>query len=142
VTRVAVDTSVAVPYLMRSHASHDAVRRAMSQFSELVLTGHSQAETYSVLTRLPGDARVAPMDAASLLAANFARAVLPAEESTIQLASTLAAYGIAGGAVYDALVGLAARDSQLGLVTRDRRAATTYSALGAAFTLLSLEELS
>lgn len=134
-TRVAVDTSAAVPYVMRSHESHGAVRRALSQY-QLVMTGHSLAETYSVLTRLPGDARVAPTDAVKLLDASFGEPVLPKQETTIALPAELASCGIAGGAVYDALVGLAARDSRLGLVTRDRRAATTYSALGLTFTLL------
>jgi predicted nucleic acid-binding protein len=135
-TRIAIDTSAAIPYLMRSHESHSAVRRALSEH-QLVLTGHSLAETYSVLTRLPGDARLAPPDAVKLLDANFGQAVLPAPETTVSLPAELASRGIAGGAVYDALVGVAARDSSLGLVTRDRRAATTYSALGLAFMLLA-----
>jgi toxin FitB len=134
-TLVAADTSAAVAYLMRSHESHGAVRRALSRY-QLVLTGHSLAETYSVLTRLPGDARVAPPDAVSLLDANFGRPVLPSEDTAISLAGELATRGIAGGAVYDALVGLAARDARLRLVTRDRRAATTYSGLGLDFVLL------
>jgi hypothetical protein len=52
------------------------------------------------------------------------------------LPAELATRGITGGAVYDALVGLAARDARLRLVTRDRRAATTYSALGLDFVFL------
>lgn len=135
-TRIAVDTSAAVPYLMRSHESHDAVRRVLSRH-QLVLTGHSLAETYSVLTRLPGDARLAPLDAVKLLDVNFGKPVVPTQKTTESLPAELASRGIAGGAVYDALVGLAARDSRLGLATRDRRAATTYSALGLTFTLLA-----
>lgn len=134
-TRVAVDTSAAIPYLMRSHDSHQQVRRALNQY-QLVLTGHSLAETYSVLTRLPGDARLAPPDAVQLLEANFGEPVLPLPETTRSLPTELASVGIAGGAVYDALVGIAARDARVGLATRDRRAATTYSALGLTFTLL------
>lgn len=135
-TRVAADSSVSVPYLMRSHESHHAVRRALTEY-QLVLTGHSLAETYSVLTRLPGDARLAPADAVRLLDANFDPPVLPAPETSTSLAAELAARGIAGGAVYDAQVGVAARDSGLGLVTRDRRAATTYAALELTFTMLA-----
>lgn len=134
-TQVAVDTSVAVPYVMRSHEHHREIRRALSQH-DLVLTGHSLAETYSVLTRLPGDARLAPPDAGKIIDANFGPPVLPDQETAVTLPAELAARGIAGGAVYDALVGLAARDSDLPLVTRDRRAATTYSALGLTFMML------
>src|SRR5664279_1708527 len=41
------------------------------------LTTHSLAETYSVLTGLPGDARVTPADAATLQAANFDDSIAP-----------------------------------------------------------------
>ena len=67
---VAVDTSVAVPLLVRSHHHHaEVVRWWYGQ--ELTLSGHSLAETYSVLTRLPGDARLSAEDAARLLDARF-----------------------------------------------------------------------
>jgi predicted nucleic acid-binding protein len=63
---VAIDTSVAVPLLVRSHRDHaDVVRWWDGQ--QVALSGHALAETYSVLTRLPGDARLAPSDAARLL---------------------------------------------------------------------------
>jgi predicted nucleic acid-binding protein len=67
---VAVDTSVAVPLLVRSHIDHAAVARWWNG-QEVALSGHALAETYSVLTRLPGDARLAPADAARLLEARF-----------------------------------------------------------------------
>ena len=54
---LAVDTSVAVALIMSSHVAHRVVRRQLRGQS-LVLTQHSLTETYSVLTRLPGDARV------------------------------------------------------------------------------------
>ncbi len=44
--------------------------------------------------------------------------------------AVLADLGISGGAVYDALVGLAARAAGLTLLTRDARALGTYAALG------------
>jgi CheY-like chemotaxis protein len=43
---------------------------------DVALTGHALAETYSVLTRLPGDARLAPADAARLLTARFSAPLL------------------------------------------------------------------
>jgi len=67
---VAVDTSVAVPLLVRSHHDHaDMVRWWNGQ--EIALSDHALAETYSVLTRLPGDALLSPADAARLLNARF-----------------------------------------------------------------------
>lgn len=95
------------------------------------LTTHSLAETYSVLTRLPGDARLKPTDAAVLLAANFAGSIAPHVEVSGNLPAVLAPLGIAGGAVYDALVGLAAQLAEVVLITRDARAIPTYTAVGA-----------
>jgi predicted nucleic acid-binding protein len=70
---IAVDTSVAVPLLVRSHQHHaDVVRWWNGQ--ELTLSGHALAETYSVLTRLPGDARLAAKENGTVLATRDARA--------------------------------------------------------------------
>jgi len=44
--------------------------------------------------------------------------------------ATLSRIGIAGGAVYDGLVALAAREHGMSLATRDARARGTYDAVG------------
>uniref|UniRef100_UPI0021C12349 PIN domain-containing protein n=1 Tax=Frankia gtarii TaxID=2950102 RepID=UPI0021C12349 len=67
---IAVDTSVAIPLLVRSHQHHTDVARWWDG-QQLTLSGHALAETYSVLTRLPGDARLSAPDAAHLLDARF-----------------------------------------------------------------------
>lgn len=126
---VAVDTSVAVPLLVRSHQHHaDVVRWWDGQ--ELTLSGHALAETYSVLTRLPGDARLAAEDAARLLDARFATPLTLSESHAGKVHATLSRLGIAGGAVYDGLVALAAQEHGLPLATRDARARGTYDAVG------------
>ncbi len=126
---VAVDASVAVPLLVRSHHDHAAVAR-WSSGQEITLSGHSLAETYSVLTRLPGDARLAPGDAARLLNARFATPLVLSSRRARALPDTLSRLGIAGGAVYDALVALAAQEHGAALATRDARARGTYDAVG------------
>jgi toxin FitB len=136
VNRLVFDTSAAVPLIMRSHLAHDAVRRHAAG-RQPVLTVHSLAETYSVLTRLPGDARVSGADAVRLLEANFGAAVAAPAGELAALPSVLAPLGIVGGAVYDALVGLAARAANIPLVTRDARALGTYAALGAEIEIVS-----
>ncbi len=133
---LALDTSAAVPYLLRSHTAHRAVRHQVGG-RRPVLTGHSLAETYSVLTRLPGDARVEPNDAARLIDANFGEPVPVEPDSASRLPAVLAPRGVAGGAVYDALVALAAAQSHLPLMTRDRRAAATYAVLDARVELVT-----
>ena len=125
---IAVDTSVAIPFVLRSHAAHADVRRHLGR-RRPSLTGHSLAETYSVLTRLPGDARVLPIDAVTLIDANFGPPVLLDAATARSLPAVLAPLRIAGAAVYDALVALAARKARTPLATRDRRAAATYRAL-------------
>ena len=131
-TNLALDTSVTVPLLLRRHTDHERVRAVIGDRA-ITLTGHSQAETYSVLTRLPGDARLEPDDAARLLSTGFASPLLIDPETLATLPSRLAARHVAGGAVYDALVGLATVDTGAMLLTRDRRAAATYAALGVQF---------
>jgi predicted nucleic acid-binding protein len=49
--------------------------------------------------------------------------------------------GIAGGSVYDALVGATAIEHRLKLATRDQRALVTYRALQVDVELLSGDEL-
>ncbi len=126
---VAVDTSVAVPLLVRSHHDHTTVVRWWNG-QEVTLSGHALAETYSVLTRLPGDARLAPADAARLLEARFSSPLVLSSSQARKLPDTLSRLGIAGGAVYDALVALAAKEHGAALATRDARARGTYDAVG------------
>jgi predicted nucleic acid-binding protein len=133
---IAVDTSVAVPLLVRSHQRHaDVVRWWNGQ--ELALSGHALAETYSVLTRLPGDARLAADDAARLLGARFTAPLALSTDAARRVHNTLSRLGIAGGAVYDALVALAAQENGTPLATRDARARGTYDAVGVAVILVA-----
>jgi predicted nucleic acid-binding protein len=130
VTALALDTSVAVPLLVQTHRAHEAVVRWWDG-REIALSGHAVVETYSVLTRLPGDLRVAPADAARLLRARFVTHLHLRPKTAARLPETLGELGIAGGAVYDALVALAAVEHDAELATRDARATATYEAIGA-----------
>lgn len=126
---IAVDTSVAVPLLVRSHEHHAAVTRWWNG-QEVALSGHALAETYSVLTRLPGDARLGPADAARLLRTRFSAPLLLSSRRARALPATLSGLDMAGGAVYDAIVALAAKEHGAALATRDARARGTYDAVG------------
>ena len=129
-TPLGLDTSVAVPLLVRTHRAHVSVVRWWDG-REIALSGHALAETYSVLTRLPGDLRLAPADAARLLAERFLEPLLLGPEVAGRLPDVLGPLGIAGGAVYDALVALAAVEHDVDLATRDLRARATYETVGA-----------
>lgn len=128
-TAVAVDTSVALPLLVQSHDEHVAVRR-WRRGRDMVLCGRALAETYSVLTRLPGDLRVEPEVAARVLNERFGPPLLLGRRTAQRLPEVLSRLSIAGGAVYDALVALAAKEHGCELATRDARAKATYEAVG------------
>jgi predicted nucleic acid-binding protein len=126
-----VDTSIAVALAVADHEHHDATREALGD-RRLGIAGHAAFETFSVLTRLPPPARRTPATVARLLATDFPDSRFLSARAAGGLLRELAGAGIAGGAVYDALVGAAAREHGLPLVTRDIRAIDTYRALGVA----------
>jgi predicted nucleic acid-binding protein len=128
-TLIALDTSVPIPLLVQTHEQHDAV---VSWWAgrEVALSGHAQVETYAVLTRLPGDLRLAPLDAARLLKERFAPPLLMKIGVARRLPDILSKLDISGGAVYDAVVALAAVGNQVPLATRDARAKATYDRVG------------
>jgi hypothetical protein len=127
---------VAVPALVENHPAHASCMAATAD-RDVVLATHSALETYSVLTRLPGDARLDPGDAARLLDARFGSPVPLPVERAIRLVDELAQLGVAAGATYDALIALTAASDGRVLLTRDRRAAATYSRLGVAHTFVT-----
>jgi predicted nucleic acid-binding protein len=130
-----IDTSVAVALVAADHEFHQATRDAIAG-RICGLSGHAAFETFSVLTRLPPPNRRTPRTVLRLLAQNFPDSRFLSAENAQQLHARLAVLGIAGGAVYDALVGAAAAEHGIMLATRDRRAAATYRALDIAFELI------
>lgn len=64
--------------------------------------------------------------------ARFGPPLLVGADNAARLPALLGGLGIAGGAVYDALVGLAAAEHGALLATRDARARDTYALVGAA----------
>ena len=133
-SRVAVDTSVAVPLLSRSHPLQKWLS-GWASGKQLWLSGHAAMETYSVLTRLPGGMAVAPGDARRLLDEGFAGTLALAGSATAY--RELAGLGVTGGAVYDGLVALAAKEHSAVLATRDARALATYEAVGVGVVFVS-----
>ena len=81
------------------------------------------------ISRPPG-VRRSPAIVRVLLERNFPGSWFLDAAATTMLTEELASLGIAGGAVYDALVGAAARHHGLRLLTSDRRALRTYASLG------------
>lgn len=130
-----VDTSVAVALLVADHEAHGDTHEAIGA-RRLGLSGHAAFETYSVLSRLPPPLRRPPDAIARLLAENFPGSRFLGAARARALLADLPGLGIAGGRVYDALVGAASAEHGLPLATRDARAVDTYRALGAAVEVL------
>lgn len=118
------------------HEGHAAALRALR--AGVRLPAHVLLESYSVLTRLPPPHRAAAAVVESFLAASFAGAplALPGGEHR-GLLRAMAAAGVAGGAIYDALIAATARHWNAPLLTRDRRAAVTYEKVGARYEMLA-----
>lgn len=130
-----VDTSVAVALVVADHEHHAATFAALAE-RRLGLAGHAAFETFSVLTRFPPPTRRTPAAVDRLLAANFPATRFLSAAAADALLRRLPPLGIAGGSVYDALIGAAASEHEVTLVTRDRRALATYRALDVAVELL------
>lgn len=132
---IAVDTSLVIAAFASWHEGHPAGREALARRPRLL--AHVAVETISVLTRLPRPHRVAAPIVAEFLESRFTDPLLTlSEEGTRALLRNVAVAGIAGGAVYDALVAATAREAGAVLLSRDRRAVTTYERLGVAYELL------
>ncbi|QYM64435.1 PIN domain-containing protein [Microbacterium sp. Se5.02b] len=123
-----LDTSAALALIHDMNPAHEQVRLRTKDL-RLGLAGHAAFETYSVLTRMPGAARVTPARAVEIIERAFPSSVALSSAAALSAVRTLSEAGISGGAVYDGLVGLAAREADIPLVTCDRRAIGTYAAL-------------
>jgi predicted nucleic acid-binding protein len=128
----AVDTSVAVAALDAGHAAHTMCAAAVRSLRPS-LAGHAAWETFSVLTRMPGQLAVDAPTAAAVINRTFPLIHWLAPEHARVLLGRLGTIGLVGGAVYDALVGEAARTNGCRLLTRDLRARRTYDLLGVSY---------
>jgi len=132
---ILVDTSVAVALLVSDHPHHETTAAALGG-RRLGLAGHAAFETFSVLTRLPSPARRSAEVVAHLIRANFPASRYLSAEASATMVARIAAAGLSGGSVYDALVAAAAVEHGVALATRDRRALPVYRWMEAQVELL------
>lgn len=114
--KILFDTSVLVAALVASHPHHSRafpwLKKAKEQEIELLISSHTVAELYAVLTTLPVSPRITPGLAwrlihESVLACATVTALSSSDyQSTIKRMSEI---GISGGVVYDALIAKAAQ---------------------------------
>jgi predicted nucleic acid-binding protein len=113
-----LDTSVLVAALVQPHPEHlralPWLTKAKSKSTELVISSHTIAELYAVLSTLPVSPRISPG-----LAWRLIRESIEPLFSIVSLTSSeyfatvkhLSEMGLSGGAVYDALIVRAAQKS-------------------------------
>jgi predicted nucleic acid-binding protein len=133
---VLVDTSAALALAQRENPFHHAARTRLLACRR-GMSGHAAVELLSVLTRLPPPHRLSPTAAFRLEVTNFPDSRFLSTTAAGELLQEFADAGLAGGALYDGLVGAASREHKLPLVTCDRRAEPTYRVLGVTYELLS-----
>lgn len=134
-TRYGCDTSVAIPALDTTHAQHPWCLELIRSHRP-ALAGHAAIETLSVLTRLPAPSRLSATVAARAILHDFPVRCPFAPDDPLAVVDRFARLGLAGGAVYDGLIALAASGDGRVLLTRDSRAEQTYRRLDIAYRLV------
>lgn len=113
-TRYLCDTNGLVAAVCSWHEHHERTRAELERRADadeqLVLAAHSLAETYAVLTRLPGANRLRAADAISLIELNWrdAPVVQLTPRETWESLREAQRHGLMGGQMYDVLIAMAA----------------------------------
>lgn len=109
--RILFDTSSLVGAMLEGHPSHSLVlpwlQRVKAKVDVGLVAAHTLAELYAILTRLPVSPRIPPALALQLIQYNVldtCEVVTLSDADYVTLLHHLAGLGIAGGAVYDALL--------------------------------------
>lgn len=90
------------------HQAAGAIGGRLAGGDTMVLAGPALVETYSVLTRLPPPHRLSPTSGIRLLQSfegNAAELVALDGDAYVRLVRSAAERGIAGGGIYDAVIG-------------------------------------
>ncbi len=136
---IAPDSSVTIAAAATWHSAHKAAVTALAA-EQPALIAHVAFETTAALSRMPAGHRLAPAVVFKWLELRFQTRwlVMPAD-ATQHALRTATERDVRGGALYDALIAATAAHHDHTLVSADRRAATTYSALGADVLYLAVD---
>ncbi|MEM8858860.1 MAG: PIN domain-containing protein [Chloroflexota bacterium] len=120
IIRVLLDTSVIVAALVESHSNHERafpwLKRAKAGEFELVISAHTIAEVYAVLTRLPIRPRIQPAVAEVLIRENILKVCEPVAltaEDYSTVVQSQAEKGLPGGSIYDAIIARVALNAKV-----------------------------
>ena len=106
--RAFLDTSVLVPVFYGDHVHHQASLDVFTRYGrkDACCGAHSLVEVYSALTRMPGKYRISG-EQAMLFVGNIRERLTVVgltPDETFSMLQVNAALGLAGGAIYDALL--------------------------------------
>jgi toxin FitB len=127
------DTSVLVAGFIPDHPFYGVAESALAEVREDgCLVAHTMAETYAVLSASSGVYKVEPATVLTYLGQLLegSAPIQPRPDACREALELLVGADRAGGAVYDALIALAARDADATLISLDRRAEATYRLCG------------
>lgn len=118
--RILFDTSVLVASFVSTHPKyHVAIKwlqRVIKKEISMVVSGHSLAECFSTLTKLPLSPKISPDMAAYLLRENVERhakiVVLSAKDYQVTV-KKMSELGLSGGIIYDAIIMKAAEKAKV-----------------------------
>ncbi len=115
-----LDTSVLIAAMLPDHPAHAAASAWLAAAKQgaiaFIVSAHSLAEVYAVLTRLPRVPRITPTEAYRLIDENVlscATVVSLSANDYENLIDKLAQEGVSGGAAYDAVIAKAADLAQV-----------------------------
>lgn len=118
--KVLFDTSVLIAGSMQLHSDHQRalvwMEKARNGQIEAVVSAHTLAEVYSVMTRIPVPQQVSPSNALRIIERNIVglmQIIALTGDEYIDLIRHLSQTGIAGGATYDAVIACAAAKAQV-----------------------------
>jgi hypothetical protein len=133
------DTSVLIAGFDSTHPFFAEAQTGLAEVRRVgALVAHTIAETFAVLSAPAGPYPALPDEVVAYLQPFMGTdpiGVPPAAYA--QAVGRCASAGVAGGAVYDGLIGLAAREHGAELISLDVRAARIYERLGVNFRLLA-----
>jgi predicted nucleic acid-binding protein len=124
--RVFVDTSIVVAAVVaNSPETKLKARKIIAQTPTPI--SHVLAESFSVLTRIPGGNRLSPADAWSYLNQIFPKEPFSLSGTDFRNGlAVMATAKVTGGRIYDGLIAASVKAAHGRLVTLDHRALPTY----------------
>ncbi len=112
------DSSVLIAAFVEAHPKHDAAKLLLERYKkkgEYLVSAHSLAEIYSVLTRAPFTPPITPSIAKKLIAENIereAKIISLTGKEYLRVVNELVQLGLGGGIIYDAIIVACAKKAQ------------------------------